>query len=418
MPESLAVVPWLLFLFGVLFVFGSAVGSFLNVVIARLPAGMSLYKPPSRCGNCLTPIARRDNLPLISYWRLKGRCRACGAPFSMRYFWAELLTGLGFLAIYLHDVVLDVPDHYYPFGGYWYLSWGEIPPGSWVIWAFHAILLSLLIVSATCVRDNGKAPRSVLALGAALGVAGATCCPWPWPYRAQEATQMIPRSAGRLTGGPTRAIVPAGDQPWSTTPLVPRSGMYVLPVWGPPPAVLPAGDWRLGMVTGMAGLFAGALLARSLLLPGQRNPGRIRLGDGEGDFLAVAGAFLGWQLVVVAALLALLPASLLAWSARRSVGPPRYPLGMVLLVCLVTTWFGWRWLGPPFQPLLFNRDLVLGSAAALVLVVPFGFLRRPLNETLPIAAGRSSVGPPLGYSTQQVPADGDSSPPSSDRTIA
>jgi leader peptidase (prepilin peptidase)/N-methyltransferase len=408
----------LLFLFVALFTFGAAFGSFLNVVIARLPLGMSLYKPPSRCATCLTPIARRDNLPLLSYWRLKGRCRACGAPFSMRYFWAEMLTGLGFLAIYLHDVVLDVPNYYHPFGGYWYLSWGEMPPGSWVLWGFHAILLSLLIVCATCVRDNGKAPRSVLALGAAVGVAGATCFPWPWPCRPQEATQMLPRSTGLTIVNSGRVVVLAGDQSWSVTPYVPRSGIYLLPVWGPPPEELPAGDWRMGLATGLAGLLAGALLARTVLLPCQRHPGRVRLGDGEGDYLAVAGAFLGWQLVVVASLLAVVPTALLARSARRSAGPPRYPLGMVLMVSLLAVWFGWRWLGPVVQPLLFNRALVLRAAAVLVVLAPVSYLLGSSPRFSPVRATKPAVDPLPEHPSLGVQSNGDTPVPPANRTTA
>lgn len=415
MPESMAVVPWLLFLFVVLFAFGSAVGSFLNVVIARLPAGVSLYRPPSRCGSCLTPIARRDNLPLISYWRLKGRCRTCGVPFSLRYFWAELLTGLGFVAIYLVDVVFDFSNHYYPFGGYWYLSWGVFPPGSWVMFAFHAVLLSFLIVCGMCVWDNGKAPRSVLTLGAVVGLVGATCFPWPWPSRAQEAAQLIPSSAALTRASVSVPTNLSGDKNWATTALVPRSGMYVLPVWGPPPAELPAGDPRLGLATGLAGLVAGALLSRSLLLLCRRNFGSVSIGDGEGDYLAVAGAFLGWQPVAVAAMLAVVPAALLARSAHLTAGPSRYPLGPVLILSTIATWFGWRWLGPLVQPLLFNRDLVLGVSAVLALLVLVGFLGKASGR--PALVAPNTAGPQHERSAEEVLSNDDPSSFASEETV-
>ena len=82
------------------FVTGLVVGSFLNVCIARLPLEKSLLWPNSRCGNCLQSIHRWDNLPIIGYLRLRGRCRTCGVTFSSRYLWVELFTGLGFLAIF------------------------------------------------------------------------------------------------------------------------------------------------------------------------------------------------------------------------------------------------------------------------------------------------------------------------------
>ncbi len=83
----------------VLFVLGLCIGSFLNVCIYRLPRGLSLSNPRrSFCFTCKTPIAWYDNLPLASYLILRGACRHCGTPYSMRYFWVELSTGLFFAA--------------------------------------------------------------------------------------------------------------------------------------------------------------------------------------------------------------------------------------------------------------------------------------------------------------------------------
>ena len=78
-----------------------ALGSFLNVVAARLPAGRSLVSPPSSCGACGSRIAWRDNVPVLSYLRLRGRCRSCSAPFSPRYLAVELLTAVLVAACFL-----------------------------------------------------------------------------------------------------------------------------------------------------------------------------------------------------------------------------------------------------------------------------------------------------------------------------
>jgi leader peptidase (prepilin peptidase)/N-methyltransferase len=77
----------------VMFAPALALGSFLNVVAARLPDGRSLVKPRSACGSCGAEIAWYDNVPLVSYLVLRGRCRSCGESFSLRYPAVELATG-------------------------------------------------------------------------------------------------------------------------------------------------------------------------------------------------------------------------------------------------------------------------------------------------------------------------------------
>ena len=77
------------------FAFGAVVGSFLNVIIYRLPREISIVRtPPSSCPACSTPIRWYDNIPLISWVLLRGRCRECKAPISFRYPLVELVSGL------------------------------------------------------------------------------------------------------------------------------------------------------------------------------------------------------------------------------------------------------------------------------------------------------------------------------------
>jgi leader peptidase (prepilin peptidase)/N-methyltransferase len=84
------------------FIFGLCVGSFLNVCIYRLPKGQSVVTPRSRCPGCGKPIAAWDNVPLVSYLLLRGRCRQCRAPISVQYPLVELVTGLALLLVYAH----------------------------------------------------------------------------------------------------------------------------------------------------------------------------------------------------------------------------------------------------------------------------------------------------------------------------
>jgi leader peptidase (prepilin peptidase)/N-methyltransferase len=75
-------------------VVGAILGSFLNVVAYRLPRGESLSRPRSRCPQCQTPIKPYDNVPVLSWLALRGRCRSCSAPISARYPLVEAMTGL------------------------------------------------------------------------------------------------------------------------------------------------------------------------------------------------------------------------------------------------------------------------------------------------------------------------------------
>jgi leader peptidase (prepilin peptidase) / N-methyltransferase len=85
-----------------IFLLGLAFGSFLNVCIYRLPLGLSVVKPRSLCPRCQRPIAFFDNIPLLSWLILGGRCRQCKGTISVRYLFIELLTGGVFLVCYWH----------------------------------------------------------------------------------------------------------------------------------------------------------------------------------------------------------------------------------------------------------------------------------------------------------------------------
>jgi leader peptidase (prepilin peptidase)/N-methyltransferase len=102
----------------IVFAVGASFGSFLNVVIYRLPAKVSIFWPPSRCPQCLRSLKKRDNIPVLGWVFLKGRCRYCKSPISRRYPLVEAATGLLFLLVFW----------VYGFGwqtlGYWaFVSW-------------------------------------------------------------------------------------------------------------------------------------------------------------------------------------------------------------------------------------------------------------------------------------------------------
>ena len=94
--------------------FGAVIGSFLNVVAHRVPLGESLVSPPSRCPECGAPVKPYDNVPVVSWLLLRGRCRNCGTRISPRYPLVELATALAFAAVvavrgFDDDLVLELP---------------------------------------------------------------------------------------------------------------------------------------------------------------------------------------------------------------------------------------------------------------------------------------------------------------------
>ncbi|OIO33488.1 MAG: hypothetical protein AUJ70_03155 [Candidatus Omnitrophica bacterium CG1_02_40_15] len=88
--------------FVLIFIFGLIIGSFLNVCIYRTPRNESVAYPGSRCTSCKKPIPWYDNIPLLSYLMLRGRCRVCHEKISFRYFAVELISAVSFLILYMN----------------------------------------------------------------------------------------------------------------------------------------------------------------------------------------------------------------------------------------------------------------------------------------------------------------------------
>lgn len=97
------------------FVFGASIGSFLNVVICRMPKGQSIVSPPSHCPVCKHAIPFYFNLPIISFFVLKGKCGSCSAPISIRYPLVELITGLSAIGMFIKFGPTSVAFFYFIF---------------------------------------------------------------------------------------------------------------------------------------------------------------------------------------------------------------------------------------------------------------------------------------------------------------
>jgi leader peptidase (prepilin peptidase) / N-methyltransferase len=93
---------------GLTAVLGLLIGSFLNVVVYRVPAGLSVVRPRSACPQCGQEIRARDNIPVVSWLLLRGRCRDCATPISARYPIVELATGVAFVLVGTRFLLVDV----------------------------------------------------------------------------------------------------------------------------------------------------------------------------------------------------------------------------------------------------------------------------------------------------------------------
>ncbi len=154
-------------------VIGACVGSFLNVVAYRLPRGMSVVWKPSHCPNCGHNIRARDNVPVLGWLILRGRCRDCGAPFSPRYAIVEALLGVTFFALAYIELFSGASNI---FGGPLTEAVGSlhtiwIPNGEIIaLYAFHAALLALLLALVLIDQDNQRIPwRMILAAVVLIG---------------------------------------------------------------------------------------------------------------------------------------------------------------------------------------------------------------------------------------------------------
>ncbi|MCI0458779.1 MAG: prepilin peptidase [Gemmataceae bacterium] len=331
------------------FVIGLMVGSFLNVVVARLPLEKSLLWPGSRCGNCLQPIRWYDNLPLVSYLVLRGRCRTCKASFSPRYFLVELATGLGFTALFYLEVVLNIHD--WPGQQRWLIEQGIYPWQHWVGFGFHALLFMFLMGAAVCDLSGREIPLGLTLTGTLIGLIGSTLLPWPWP---QESVTIFQGP----WWDPQLKSIPGGVYPW--------------PFWGPLPQDW-AGSWQMGLMTGLMGAVAGTFLMRGIAFLFGAGLGREALGLGDADLMMMAGAFLGWQLVVVALFVSVFPALVIGVIQLAVFKDRSQPFGPSLGAGILLTMLLWGGIGTSeVIRFLFFHGWILLSIVGLGALFMFG----------------------------------------------
>jgi leader peptidase (prepilin peptidase) / N-methyltransferase len=161
---------------GLVFGLGACVGSFLNVVIYRLPAKISLLWPPSRCPKCGHKLGLTENIPILGWLLLRGRCRHCHTSISARYPLVESFTALVFLATYLH------------FGQTWQ-TWG------------YCLFLAWLIALAAIDLDTMTLPNPLTSSGLVLGLLFQTFLGYQITHTTAGAAQYFIGSIGGMVLG-------------------------------------------------------------------------------------------------------------------------------------------------------------------------------------------------------------------------
>jgi leader peptidase (prepilin peptidase) / N-methyltransferase len=139
---------------GSAFGLGASVGSFLNVCIWRLPRGESVIHPASRCPRCGAAIAARDNVPVVSWLLLRGRCRGCARAISARYPLVEAAVGLLFATVVLFETATGPLDLF-----------DRGPLTVLALVGYHWALLAILVTTAMIEHDRRRAPSQLLTVG-------------------------------------------------------------------------------------------------------------------------------------------------------------------------------------------------------------------------------------------------------------
>lgn len=169
------------------FVLGTCVGSFLNVVIYRVPQGISVLIKGSYCPQCREPIRPQDNVPLLGWLRLQGQCYNCGLEISSRYPIVELAIGLLFLLLFFVELVsggANLPVR--PVNRLTGVQWTVFEP-QWELFAlysYHCFLLCSLFAWAMIRRDGHLVPKKAVVIVLAMAVGAPiflpSLLPWPW----------------------------------------------------------------------------------------------------------------------------------------------------------------------------------------------------------------------------------------------
>lgn len=280
------------------FLFGACIGSFLNVVIYRMPAGITIVSKPSHCPRCDTNIAMRDNIPIWGWLVLRGRCRVCRNPISPRYPAIEFVVAILFQWLYLWEVLaVGLRDSAEPANPGNAGVVGLFAAGDWTPlarFAFHAFVLAVLVVYTMVAWDDHRPPRSLVVFTTV--VAFAIGCLWPSVY-----------------------LLAPGSFDW-VAGMEDTRAMRLQPVLG-----------------AIAAGFAATLVRRWYLRHGtDERP----YADAAFWAILLVGIAFGWQVVLLSVLASVIASCVLSYVICRWIGGRAvpYPASLLLGLAAVVVW--------------------------------------------------------------------------------
>ena len=325
-----------------LFAVGASVGSFLNVVVYRLPAGLNLSSPGSRCPRCLHPIRLRHNIPILGWLMLRGRCADCHLPIATRYPLVELLIGMIFLVV--GGVELLGNGWNLPISGQTDIRQALSTNEPWSLGAavlLHLVLLATLVSAALIDYDGHPIPQRIVLPIIFAAVLVSLWWPVVHPLPAVHSSLWVDLQLDLFMRG-----------------------------------------WRAGLVDVVAGALAGVAACWLIYSATWFRPWLARRYGGPLLLLWMAiGMVCGWQLI---------PWLLACWAVRYSLSSARggdlnkHPLlpALGLIIVLLISLLLWRFVA--LIPLVLDERIVAQAAIYGALLVAAWVLLNATAQALPV----------------------------------
>lgn len=352
--------------------FGANVGSFMNVVIFRVPEGLSVVHPGSRCPKCLNHIGWYDNIPVISWLILRAKCRFCGLPISSRYPTIETIVA----AIFLIVAAVGPPTRGNNLPYVTEFGWGGMDVPLWLIYGFHMLLVTTLICAAMIRYDGHATPRRLYVPALAIGLTAPLV--WSLPF---------------VTSSLQYTWLPLHPVPFDAIGHVPGATIKHMS-----PALA-------ALLNSLSGLAVG--LSMGWIVAAIGKPKRQRLTVAEIPVVGLCGLFLGWQAACLLAAIATILDLLTSIVSRLNHKLARIPWTGHFVLLIVLYLIAWRWMVNHFAWL--GVESTIANFGLSALVVGFAsLLATKLGKPSPWKdPTEQQHDRPVGDASMSQPAEGD-----------